>query len=132
MSLEKLADKFIKAETEAWVNGNVDALDEIDAPDVFVHSIPPMPDTKGCDAHKQYIATARKIFNNIRFEWKHVMSEGDIFAVFYTEQATVAGEIPGIPMPTGAKVSAGVTCICRVKNDKIAEIWFTGSFTIDK
>ncbi len=132
MSLEKLAEKLMKAENEAWVNGNVDAFDEVDAPDVYIHSIPPMPDVTGRDAHKKYVSTARKAFTNIKLDWKYVMSEGDIFAVFYTEHMTVAGEMPGIPAPIGTKITGNVTFICRVKTDKIAEMWMAGSFSMDR
>jgi hypothetical protein len=119
MPLKQLAENLVKAENEAWLNGNVDAFDEVETPDVYIHSIPPMPDVIGRDAHKKYVSTQRRAFTNFKLEWKYVMSEGDIFAVFYTEHMTVASEMPGVPAPIGTNITGNVTFICRVKIDKI-------------
>jgi hypothetical protein len=42
MSIKDFAEKFIKAENEAWLKGNVDALNAVDAPDVVYHLMPPL------------------------------------------------------------------------------------------
>ena len=71
MSLKKFAEKFIKAEDEAWLKGNVDALDDVEHSDVVYHLTPPMPDVVGREAHKQFIVAARKAFSDIKFEIKY-------------------------------------------------------------
>lgn len=129
MSIKDFAEKFVKAEKEAWLNGNVDALDEVDAPDVVYHLTPPTPDIKGRDALKQYITASRKAFTDIKFEWRYLTGEGNLFALFYTEHMKFTGEMPGLPPPTGKEITSNMTCVCRVKKGKVVEAWYAGTVT---
>jgi hypothetical protein len=82
MPAREIASKFMKAETAAWLDGNVNALDEVDAPDVVYHLMPPAGDIKGSETHKQYLATARKAFTDIKMDWKYLTGDDNIFAEF--------------------------------------------------
>jgi hypothetical protein len=76
-------ERFLKAGADAWYKGNLDALDDVDDPDIIIHQ-PPIPDMIGRDAHKQYIAGARQAFSHYRQDWADVIVEGDTMAARYT------------------------------------------------
>jgi predicted ester cyclase len=129
MSLKEFAEKFTKAEEEAWIHGNVDALDEVDDPNVVYHLQPPNPDVVGREAHKQYIIAARKAFTDIHLEWKYLTGEGNLFAISYNEHMMFTGELPGFPPPTGKQITINEICLCRLKKNKMIEVWMAGSAT---
>ena len=129
MNTKDFAEKFIKAEDEAWLKGNVDALNAVDDPNVIYHLMPAMPDIVGLEAHKQYIVAARKAFTDMKFEWKYLTGEGNLFAVFYTSHMMFTGEFPGLPPPTGKEVTMSEICLCRTKKGKIVEVWMAGAAT---
>jgi predicted ester cyclase len=129
MTIRDIAEKFIAAENAAWLEGNVDALDNIDMPDVVYHLMPPSPDVVGREMHKQLITSERKAFTNIKLEWKYLTGEGNIFVVFYNQRRMFTGKASHQPPPTGKRATRSEICVCRLKNGKIAEAWFAGSST---
>jgi predicted ester cyclase len=130
MLIKDIAEKFMKAENDAWLKGNVDAFDAVDSPDVVYHLIPGMPDIVGRDAHKQYIAARRQAFTGIKFDWQYLTGEGSIFAVYCAEQMTSIAEIPGMPLPPGTKIALSTTIIGRVNKDYLAEVWMATSLSV--
>ncbi len=130
MSIKDIAGKYMKAEDNAWIQGNVDAFNEVDAPDVVYHLVPGMPDIKGLDAHKQYIAARRQSFTDIRFDWQYLTGEGSLFAIYCSEHMKSIAEIPGMPLPPGKQLTLSTTIIGRVKKDKLAEVWMATSVTV--
>ena len=68
MSIKEFAKKFIKAEDEAWQNGNFDPLEALENPNVIYHILALNQETSGWEAHKQYILTARQGFSNLEQE----------------------------------------------------------------
>lgn len=68
MSLKELKDKIIWAEEEAWLKGNVDAMDELFAPDMVLHMFP-FPDIKGLEAAKQGVRVQLQSYSNIGGTW---------------------------------------------------------------
>jgi hypothetical protein len=129
LSIKEIADKFIAAENAAWLEGNIDALDEVDSPHVVYHLMPPAPDVVGRDKHKQLIASERKAFSNIKLDWKYLTGDGNLFAVFYHQRMMFTGKTEGQPPPTGKRASRSEICLCRVNKGKIAEAWFAGTST---
>ena len=131
MSLRQLAEKYIKAVTEARVNGNLDALDEVETQDIKIHLIAPLPDVIGRNDHKIYVKRMRDAYKDIKLEWNYIMSQGDIFAVYYTEQMKIVGTVPGFPVPPKAKkATTMITSICHVKGNKVDEVWMSGAFML--
>ena len=123
MSLKEFKDRFVKAENEAWYRGNVDALDEVDDPNIVIH-MPPNPDLVGREAHKQLILGARQAFSDYQHEWKDFIGEGDIVAVRYIAHMKHTGETPTIPVPpTGKELITTALMMFHLKNDKIVEAW---------
>jgi len=129
MDTKKFAEKFIKAENEAWLKGNVDALDEVENADVVYHLTPPIPDVVGREAHKQFITQARKAFSNIRFEFKYLAGEGNLVGLLYSDHRNFTGEFPGFPPPKGQEVVANELWLFRLKNGKVSEGWMYGTTT---
>jgi len=129
MSIKDFAEKFIKAQNEAWLKGNVDAFDEVDDPNVVYHFQPPSPDRAGREGHKQYLIAIRKAFTDIRIEWKYLTSEGNLFAVSLSTRMIFTGEFPGLPPPTGKEISGYEIFLCRLKKGKIVEVWMAGSYS---
>jgi predicted ester cyclase len=131
MPLRQLAEKYMKALADARVHGKLNSLDKIETQDVKIHLIAPLPDITGINDHKLYIERMLKAYTDIKLEWEYVMSQGDIFAVHYTEQMKITGEIPSFPVPSkGKKVTTMITSICHVKNGKVDEVWMSGAFML--
>jgi predicted ester cyclase len=128
MQPKEFAEKFIKAEDEAWYKGNVDALDEVEDANVVYH-FPAFPDVTGRDAHKQFIAAACKALSDIKINIKYLMGEGDLVGFLYTDSKRSTGELFGQP-PTGKVMAANELWLFRLKNGKVIEGWMWGTTTI--
>jgi predicted ester cyclase len=123
MKFEDFKARFIKAEEEAWYKGNLDALDDVDDPDIVIH-MSGAPDSFGREAHKQYIAGSRQAFSDYRQEWADVILEGDTMAARYTAHMKHTGPSPMIPVPpTGKELAVTAGMFFHLKNDKIVEIF---------
>jgi predicted ester cyclase len=129
MNIKDFADKFIKAQTEAWIKGKVDAFEELEHYDVVYHIQPMKQDRVGLEGHKQFLITVNKAFTNIQMDWKYLTGEGNLFAVSYTASGIFTGEFPGAPSPTGKEVTINEIFLCRLEKGKIAEAWNAGSST---
>jgi predicted ester cyclase len=129
MSLKEFAEKFIKAEDEAWIKGNVNALDAVEDADVVYHLTPPLQDVVGREAHKQFITLAHKAFSNIRIDIKYLTGEGDLVAFMYNGRENFTGDFPGLPPGKGQEVVANELWLFRLKNGKVSEGWMYGTTT---
>jgi predicted ester cyclase len=129
MNTRKFAEKAIKAWDEAWMKGNLDALDEVENADVVFHLTPPIPDVVGREAHKQFIPLARKAFSNIHFTLKYLTSEGNLVAFLYSDRRNFTGEFPGFPPPKGQEVVASELWLFHLKSGKVSEGWMFGTTT---
>ena len=129
MSIEEFAQKFIKAEDEAWQKGNFKALEALEDPNVIYHMPPPL-DFVGFEAHKQQIMGSKQAISGLRQEWKYLTGEGNLFALSYKSRFMFTGEVPGMPPPTGKEVTSDSLFLFRLKNGKIVEAWQNGSTTI--
>jgi predicted ester cyclase len=129
MPPKEFAEKFAKAEDEAWMHGNVNALDEVEDPNVVYHLTPPTPDVVGRDAHKQFISMARKAFSNIHFTIKFLAGEGDLIAFLYNGRENFTGPFLGLPPPKGQEVIANELWLFRLKDGKVIEGWMYGTTT---
>ena len=129
MDIKEFAQKYIKAQTEAWLHGKVDGFDELEDPNVVYHFQPPNPDRVGLEGHKKNFETIRKALTDIQVEWKYLTGEGNLFAVSYGARAMFTGELSGRPPPTGKEVTINEMVLCRLEKGKIVEVWMAGSFT---
>lgn len=118
----EIAEKWNAAMDDALINGNVDALDEVEDPDVVVHHLG-MPDIVGLEKHKMVMALMREMYPNLRSENMDITGSGDIAAFRGTMRWTFSKEIPGHPPPTGKEVSYQMATFIHIKNGKVVEIF---------
>ena len=132
MDIKEFANKYIKAQTEAWLQGKVDGFDELEVREVVYHLPPPMPDIIGIEGHKKVFEGIQKAFTNIQIEWKYLTGEGSLFVVSYIARVMFIGEVPelpGLPPPTGKKETINEMFVCRIEEDKIVEAWVASSLS---
>ncbi len=127
MDTKEFAEKYIKAEDEAWLKGNVDALDEFEHADVVYHLTPPLQDVVGREAHKQFITMARQAFSDIKIDIKYLTGEGNLVGFLYHGSEKFTGEFPGLPPGKGQEVTANELWLFRLKDGKVSEGWMYGT-----
>jgi len=124
----EVAKKWDAAMDDASMNGNVDALDEVEDPDVVVHPMG-LPDMVGREAHKAIYAS--EWYVNYQRETMDITGSGDTAAIRYTERWTFSKELPGFPPPTGKELNYEAAVFLRIKDGKVVEvfmIWDTMRF----
>jgi steroid delta-isomerase-like uncharacterized protein len=102
--------------------GNIDAAEEIYAPD-FVFHPPGSEDVRGVDAAKQFAASYRKAFPDLVTTVEDLLSEGDKTVARWTIRGTHQGEIEELGPPTGRYIEVTGISVYRVEGGKIAEYW---------
>jgi len=127
MDIKEFAEKFIKAEDDAW-KGNFEPLEQIESPDIVIH-MPPAPDFNGFEAHKQYILTARESTKDLTLEWEYITGDGNVAVVSLKEHVTLTVDNPVFKIPAGTTIDADMFFVLRRENDRVAEIWAKGSMT---
>jgi hypothetical protein len=147
MGTKKFAEKFIKAEEEAF-KGNFVPLEAIDAPDVIWHLLARNYDIVGFEAHKQYLGEMRKISSNAKAEWKYLAGEGNIFALSFKADIPINNNIgsagDGTMFARSVKAAGGLKNglgsvkemtmssiqFFRLNQGKIVEVWTNGGLTV--
>ncbi len=108
---------------EAVNAGDFDALDALFAADMVDHN--PVPDqVPGLAGFKQWMATARRSFPDLRGTVEHLLAEGDLVAGRVTWRGTHVGPFAGAA-PTGRVVTFEAYHIARFEAGKVAEWWGT-------
>jgi hypothetical protein len=125
MNPKEIAKKYMWAQTEAWQNGNNNAFDEIEDQNVVFHYLPEFTDvTGGLDGHKQHVVDMQKVFSNLKVSsMKYITGEGNVFSFLASGQMTIVGQMPGWPPPSGKEISWVQMFVCRIKEDKVSEVW---------
>jgi len=116
MSLEEnkaIVRKFI----EAYNNRNLDAFDDLLAPDYVDHT-----SQVGPEGLKQLMNMAFKAFPDLHETIEDIIAEGDKVWVRITFTGTNTGEWLGFA-PTGKKVTSKNVDTYRIVNGKLAEYW---------
>ncbi len=124
MATEDLKTKIRRAWDEAFHKGNVNALDEIVAPELVNHQ-PPGPDTKGLAPYKQMVTDLRKAFSDIKFTFDEIIVEGEVNATRWTFQGTHVGQLATMaPIPpAGKRVTMTGIAFVHTVNGKAVELW---------
>jgi len=123
MTAEELKATFDRAVGAAYNQGNVDALDEIYAPE-FVYHRPPLPDIVGLKAYKQTILDVRQSFTEVKLTFDEIIVEGDTIATRWTWQGKHAGQSPFFPFPaTGKEVKITGSSMSHMQGGKATEEW---------
>lgn len=126
MNIKDFAEKFIKAEDEAFQKGNFETLKAIEDPNVVYH-MSTFGDLIGHEGHKQNIMGWPQIASDIKQEWKYLTGEGNLFALSYKARYISKGNVPGMP-PAGKEASRDALFLFRLKHGKIVEVWNNGSW----
>jgi predicted ester cyclase len=119
MNTKEFAEKFIKAEENAFQKGNFEALKALEDPKMVYH-MSALGDLVGHEGHKQNIMDGRK-YADIKQEWQYLTGEGNLFALSLKELIIFKGNIPG--MPPGKEASTDCLFLLRLKHGKIVEVW---------
>ena len=121
MSLEEFTKKISWAGKEAWIKGNVDALDEVYAVDYVWHR-PPLPALDSLEAAKQSVAGARLGYSDIRITYDEWIVQGNSIAYRWTFMMKHTGESATLPIPpTGKEVILKGCTVVHVKDGKVVE-----------
>jgi predicted ester cyclase len=125
MDIKAFAEKFIKAEDEAFQKGGT-ALAKLEDPNVVYH-MSSFGDLVGHEAHKQNIINSHQLASDIKQEWKYLTGECNLFALSYQARYTSKGNIPGWP-PAGKEASRDALFLFRLLHGRIVEVWNNGSW----
>jgi len=130
MSIKEFAEKFIKAEEEAFLKKDFDALEKLEDPKIIYHFFALNQELTGFEAHKQYILGMCQAAPGTRPDWKYITGEGNIFALLLKMSGSkFIHPIPGFPPPTGKEVTVNSLFVFRLNKGKIFEAWSNGSIT---
>ena len=126
MSVQEQNKALVRRFLEAHAKGDLVVLEEMLAPDLVNHNLPPgyQPDRED---YLRGNADYHAAFSNSRYDIEKQLAEGDEVVTSFTARATHdRGEIMGIA-PTGKEFEAQLILIHRIKGGKIAEEWSQGS-----
>jgi steroid delta-isomerase-like uncharacterized protein len=120
---EKLTRRYTE---EIWGEGNLEAVDEVFAPEYVDHFPFPgyTPDRNGL---KKSISEFRAAIPDLQTRTEDVITEGDKVVARWSSSGTQKGELMGIP-PTNKKVTMSGITICRISKGKIVEEWSQADF----
>jgi serine phosphatase RsbU (regulator of sigma subunit) len=117
-----LARRFL----EARGKGDLDALDEMVAPDFVDHTLAPNQEPN-LEGYKRQVAEYSAAFSNVRFLIEDQVAAGDKVVTRFTVSATHdRGELMGVA-PTGRELTDVVIAIMRISEGKVAEEWGVGT-----
>jgi steroid delta-isomerase-like uncharacterized protein len=102
--------------------GNLDAADEIYAPNYISHQPAGQDDIRGLEALKELAAGIRQAFPDSETIIEDQIAEGDKVVTRFTSRGTHQGELWGIPA-TGRKVEVRSVSTNRIEGGKIVEHW---------
>ena len=113
-----LARRFYE---EVWNGQNLDAIDELVAADVVIHSAPPgLPE--GAAGVKALIGMYLSAFPDMKMTVEDIIATGDRVVTRWAATGTHQGVLMGVP-PTGKHVTATGIGIDRVSGGRVVETW---------
>jgi len=107
---------------QVWNQGNVDAADQLAAPDFVAHGHAPNDATIGIPQFKQFARAVLAAFPDIRVTVEDTISEGDRTVIRWHAHGTHQGPFMGVA-PKGAAISVRGVSVMRFANGKIVEAW---------
>jgi len=127
MSTQENKALVLRWRDELWNKRNVDALDELAAPD-YVGHIAGLPEpVQGREACKQMFAAWLAALE-IRVTSEIVIAEGDMVAVRDSSWAKSVGKFQGVP-PSGKQGTLTSTDLYRIVGGQVKEQWFEADYT---
>lgn len=127
MSTE-LKAKIRQCWEDAFNRGNVDALDEILAPDYVRHKSP-FSDITGIEAEKQFVKDSRTSYPDVHLTMEQLVIEGNMTASLWTFEGTQRGVSPTTgTSPRNKHISFQGCDMSRMEGGKIVETWEVGDY----
>ena len=102
--------------------GNLDAVDDILAPDYVRHDPNPLLAEAGPNEYKQAFSRLRRAFPDAHWTLEDLLADGDKVIGRWTFRGVHDGPFFNIP-PSGKQVTYPIIGIYRVANGRIAEDW---------
>ena len=109
-------------EEELFTQGNLDAADEVYAPDYVGHDPSNSEEVRGLEAAKRAASDYRQAFPDLRVTVEDLIAEEYMVAARLRVRGTHLGDLNGIA-PTGRRVDFTGIVISRVEGGRIAEDW---------
>ena len=110
---------------EAMNSRQLEALDEIIAPDVVRHcQATPGVDVRSLDQLKDFLQQDRDVFPDSIQTIMHLVAEKNLVTVWATYEGTQMGPMGPFP-PSGIKARFDFGAVFRVESGNIAEWWVT-------
>ncbi len=106
---------------EIFSSGNLEALEEVIAPDLVDHNAAP-GQAPGIEGTRQGFGMLRAAFPDLRITPEDLIGEGDLVVARLTVTGTHQGEFQGLP-PTGKQVTMSGIEIVRLAGGKAVERW---------
>jgi len=116
---------LVRREIEEMFNhtGNLDAAEEIYAPDFIGHEPTTPEDIHGVEGVKQFAAAYRNAFPDLTCTIEDQLAEGDKVATRFRASGTHQGEMEELGPPTGNRVEVTGITIERFSEGKVVESW---------
>jgi steroid delta-isomerase-like uncharacterized protein len=105
----------------AWDLGDIDALDEVWAPDAVVRMAPGIT-LEGLDALKDHLRRSVAGYSERRITVDDIVASGATVAVRWTFEGVHSGDVLGVA-PTGKQLRITGMDFYRVADGKLAEEW---------
>jgi len=114
----------VRREFEELYNkgGNLDAAEEIYAPD-FVGHEPTTGDIRGVESAKQFAASMRQAFPDLKASIEDQVAEGNKVMTRFSARGTHQGETVDLGPATGNRMEITGVTIERFSDSKVAESW---------
>jgi steroid delta-isomerase-like uncharacterized protein len=107
---------------DIWNRGDLEAVDEVMAPDARYHG-PHMPDGLGGREHwREHIARALGAFPDSHVTFEQLIEAGNLVVGRWSATGTQSGPFAGVA-PTGQRIAIGGITIYRLAGGKIVEAW---------
>ncbi|MDQ3638982.1 MAG: ester cyclase [Actinomycetota bacterium] len=100
---------------------NLDAIEEIYAPDVVWHE--PDQEVRGIEEARQFVTTYKTALPDLNVTVEDVIAEGDKAVTRWTVRGTHQGEVEEFGPPTGKQVEIKGVTMHRIEGGKIVEEW---------
>lgn len=113
---------LVRRLAKAINSGNLEAVDEILAPDYVRHDPTALLREAGVEEYKKAFRTVRKAFPDAEWTIEELLEDGDRVVGRWTFRGTHTGAFGNVP-PSGRDVSYPIIGIYRIEDGRIAEDW---------